>query len=178
MGRARLAAAKDSIRLRARPQHAWPRRTGMKTPRRKRVEAPGHRGELARRAFHESRVSRTIRRLQSPSHKRQVGDVACRMLAYSECAAAEGRRRRPHATRHTRHGTTRSRTGLPERARGVSPAAHRIALPGQAAHCTATRRAPARAQTRDGRADVAQRSRANTAAVAAAVACVHTTAKG
>ena len=138
-----MAAARDSIRLRARPQarsHAGPRRTGMKTPRRKRVEAPGHRGELARRAFHEYRVSRTIRRLQSPSHKRQGWDAAASSMqdVKSSEFRMRGRRRRPHASRHTRHGTTRSRTGLPERARGVSPAAHRIALPGQAAHRTAT----------------------------------------
>lgn len=153
MGRARLAAARDSIRLRARPQarRATSYRyenTEKETSRGTwaQVDYPGHRGELARRAFHESRVSRTIRRLQSPSHKRQGWDAAASSMqdVKSSEFRMRGRRRRPHASRHTRHGTTRSRTGLPERARGVSPAAHRIALPGQAAHRTATpgRRSP------------------------------------
>ena len=138
----------------------------MKTPRRKRVEAPGHRGELARRAFHESRVSRTIRRLQSPSHKRQGWDAAASSMqdVKSSEFRMRGRRRRPHASRHTRHGTTRSRTGLPERARGVSPAAHRISLPGQAAIGAAggpPHGMPHGHAASAARADVAQRSRAH-----------------
>ena len=86
-----------------------------------------------------------------------------RIIPKGECALGmRGRRRRPHASRHTRHGTTRSRTGLPERARGVSPAAHRISLHRDrrpTARPTRTRRAPEPGSA--ARADVAQRSRAH-----------------
>ena len=184
MGRAR-AAARVSIPFdcRGTQSHVRYENTGSR-----------RRGEPAGSAFHVPRVSRTVRRLQSPCHKRQGGDAACSMqdvtiaivkrrseFRYDECAIGEcalgmrGRRRRPHASRHTRHGTTRSRTGLPERARGVSPAAHRISLPGQAAHAPRPHGHGHAASKRRARPEPTSRS---AHAYTAAVACAHTTAKG
>jgi len=132
MGRAR-AAARVSIRLRL-PPHARPRTVGMKTP-----------------AFHVPRVSRTIRRLQSPSHKRQGGDAACSMqdvtiaivisvganfgmanalAPLGECALGmRGRRRRPE----TRHGTRD--TGRPAAARACQSGRGVSAPPRIASRC-------------------------------------------
>ena len=177
MGRARLAAARDSIRLRARPQAR--RATSYRYENTEKETSRGTWAPRRARSAGFSRISCLENYPTAPKSFPQATSWGCSMQDVSVFRMRGRRRPQAQASRDTAHETRDDpQPHGPARAgEGCQPRrASHLAAPGQAAHRTAdAHAASAGAGVRGARPEPTSRS---AHAHTAAVACAHTTAKG